>query len=249
VSKWVVILALIILSTLIISLLSLIGAFFLGMDQNRLQKVIFSLVSFATGALIGGALLHLLPESLKLGIYAFYSLIIGILVFFILEKFLYWRHCHREECDVHTFTYLNLIGDGLHNFTDGIVIAASFIVDIRLGLSTSIAIALHEIPQELGDFGILVYGGFTIKRALFFNLLSAITCIFGGLVTYIFSSYTSALKIPLLAFSAGGFLYIALVDLLPELRTRISLRDSITQSTFIILGIGLMWGLRLVFHH
>jgi zinc and cadmium transporter len=212
-------LALIILSTLIISLLSLIGAFSLDMNQNRLQKIIFSLVSFATGALIGGALLHLLPESLELGVSAFYSLIIGILAFFILEKFLYWRHCHRGECDVHTFTYLNLIGDGLHNFTDGIVIDASFMVDIGLGLSTSLAVALHEIPQELGDFGILVYGGFTVKKALFFNFLSAITCIFGGLVTYIFSSYTSALKILLLAFSAGCFLYIALVDLLPELRT------------------------------
>ena len=242
-------LILILLSTIIISLLSLIGALSLGVNKNRLQKIIFSLVSLATGALIGGALLHLLPESLELGFSAFYNLIIGILVFFVLEKFFYWRHCHRGECDVHTFTYMNLIGDGLHNFVDGIVIASSFMVDVKLGLTTTLAVALHEIPQELGDFGILIYGGFTVKRALFFNLLSAITCIFGGVSTYFVSSYASALKIPILAFSAGGFLYVALVDLLPELRKKGSLKESFSQFIFILLGISLMWGLRMAFHH
>ncbi len=237
----------IIIATSIISLFSLIGIVFLGKDEKRLQKIIFALVSFATGALIGSALLHLLPESLEIGNLAFGYFIVGIIVFFILEKFLYWRHCHKGVCDVHTFTYLNLIGDGVHNFSDGVVIAASFIVDLRLGLTTSIAVALHEIPQELGDFGVLVYGGFSVKKALFYNLLSALLCIVGGLATYFLNSYTNVLKIPLLAFAAGGFVYIALVDLLPELRTKAGLKESILQLVFILLGIGLMFGFRVIF--
>uniref|UniRef100_A0A7C6ED12 ZIP family metal transporter n=1 Tax=candidate division WOR-3 bacterium TaxID=2052148 RepID=A0A7C6ED12_UNCW3 len=240
-------LLLIIIATAAVSLISLVGVLFLGMKEKSLQKIIFALVSFATGALIGGALLHLLPESLSMGNRAFFHLIIGILFFFLTEKFLYWRHCHKGICDVHTFTYLNLIGDGVHNFIDGVIIAASFIVDLKLGLTTSIAVALHEIPQELGDFGILVYGGFSIKRALFFNLLSAITCLVGGIANYFLSSFTQLFKVPLLAFSAGGFLYIALVDLLPELRAKASLKESLAQLIFILLGIGLMFGLKVVF--
>lgn len=233
-------------ATVVVSLISLIGVITLGISKHRLQGFIFALVAFATGGLVGGALFHLLPESLTLGFAAFYYVALGILVFFILEKFLYWRHCHRGECDVHTFTYLNLIGDGLHNFTDGVVIAASFVTDVRLGVATSVAVALHEVPQELGDFGILVYGGFTVKKALLFNLLSAASCIVGGVATYFLHSYTSALKIPLLAFSAGGFLYIALVDLLPELRKKTGLRESLVQLVFILLGVGLLWGMRRV---
>lgn len=236
----------IVIATTVISLLSLIGIFFLRTKEKVLQRIIFALVSFATGALLGGALLHLLPESLTIGDNAFFYLIIGILVFFILEKFLYWRHCHKGICDVHTFTYLNLIGDGVHNFIDGIVIATSFLVDLRLGLTTSIAVALHEIPQELGDFGVLVYGGFSIKKALAYNLLSAMLCILGGLGTYFLSPYAHILKIPLLAFTAGGFLYIALVDLLPELRAKASLGASLAQLIFILLGIGLMLGLKVI---
>lgn len=238
---------LIIIATSVISIISLVGVVFLGKDEIKLQKIIFVLVSFATGALIGGALLHLLPESLAMGKMAFFFLIIGILSFFILEKFLYWRHCHKETCTVHTFTYLNLIGDGVHNFIDGVVIAASFVVDLRLGLTTSIAVALHEIPQELGDFGVLVYGGFSVKKALGYNLLSATTCILGGIVTYFLSSFTNALRFPLLAFAAGGFIYIALVDLIPELRTKTGLKESIMQFLFILLGIGLMLGFKQFF--
>ena len=237
----------IIIATVIISIISLVGIIFLGKDVTKLQKIIFVLVSFATGALIGGALLHLLPESLAMGKMAFFFLIIGILGFFVLEKFLYWRHCHKENCAVHAFTYLNLIGDGVHNFIDGVVIAASFVVDLRLGLTTSIAVALHEIPQELGDFGILVYGGFSVRKALAYNLLSATTCILGGIGTYFLNSFTSVLRFPLLAFAAGGFIYIALVDLLPELRSKTGLKESVWQLIFIILGIGLMLGFKLLF--
>jgi zinc and cadmium transporter len=238
---------LIITATSVISLISLIGIIFLGRDEKKLQKIIFILVSFATGALIGGGLLHLLPESLAMGKMAFFFFIIGIISFFIVEKFLYWRHCHKEICPIHTFTYLNLIGDGVHNFIDGVVIAASFVVDLRLGLTTSLAVALHEIPQELGDFGILVYGGFSVKKALTYNLLSAATCILGGIGTYFISSFTNILKFPLLAFAAGGFIYIALVDLLPELRAKSGLKESILQLLFILLGIGLMLGFKLIF--
>ncbi|MEO0092924.1 MAG: ZIP family metal transporter [candidate division WOR-3 bacterium] len=236
----------IIIATTVVSLFSLVGILFLRTKEKVLQRIIFALVSFATGALLGGALFHLLPESLTIGNQAFFHLTIGIIVFFCLEKFLYWRHCHKGICDIHTFTYLNLIGDGIHNFIDGVVIATSFIVDLRLGLTTSIAVALHEIPQELGDFGVLVYGGFSVKKALGYNLLSAILCILGGLSTYFLSPYTNILKIPLLAFAAGGFLYIALVDLLPELRAKASLKESLAQLIFILLGIGLMLGLKFI---
>lgn len=251
----------ILMSTIIVSALSLIGVFFLSTNERKLQKIIFSLVSFATGALLGSAFLHLLPEAVESesghGLesnIAFFIIIVGILTFFLLEKFLYWRHCHQFSgkesgiCQVHTFTYLNLIGDGLHNFVDGIVIAVSYMVNIPLGIIASLAVCFHEIPQELGDFGILVYGGLSIKKALLFNFLSALTCIFGGLLTYLFGGQIASIKMPLLVFAAGGFLYIALVDLLPELRKTTGFLESLSQLTLILLGLGLMSGLRILFH-
>lgn len=235
-------LLLIIISTLIISLLSLIGIFSIGMKEERVQKILFLLVSLATGSLIGGSLLHLLPEALEVDENSVNNLIFGILLFLVLEKFLFWRHCHKEKCDVHSFTYMNLIGDGLHNFIDGIIVAISFITDIRLGIVSSFAIALHEIPQELGDFGVLVYGGFSIRKALFFNLLSALTCTLGGVITYFLGPYLLTIKPLLLSITAGGFIYIALVDLLPELRKKAGMRESVVQLIFIIFGILIMWG-------
>ncbi len=238
----------ILIATITISLVSLIGVLFLKMKEEKLQQVIYILVSFATGALIGGALLHLLPEAIEISNYALIHTIIGIFTFFILEKILYWRHCHKGHCEVHIFTYLNLIGDGIHNVIDGLIIGSSFTVNPELGITTSLAILLHEIPQEMGDFGILIYGGFKKNQALLFNLLSGLSCVVGGIIAYIAASSIEAIKIFLLGFTAGGFLYIAMVDILPELRIQINLRQSLVQILLIVFGIGLMWGIKGLLH-
>ena len=166
---------------------------------------------------------------------------LGIVLFFALEKFLAWRHCHAGKCDVHTFTYLNLIGDGLHNFLDGMLIAGSFLVNVELGVITTVVVILHEIPQELGDFGVLIYGGFSRAQALLFNLLSALTAVAGGMIAYCFSLYVSNLQTPLLALAAGGFLYVALVDVLPELHEQRQPTESLTHFALLLLGVGVLW--------
>lgn len=137
----------ILLATFIVSLISLIGVFFIGMKQDTLTKVIKYLVSFAVGGLLGGAFFHLLPEAMETGNPSLFVYVLsGILIFFLIEKFLHWRHCHKGHCDAHTFTHLSLIGDGIHNFIDGMIIAASFVTDMRLGVVTTLAVAAHEIP-------------------------------------------------------------------------------------------------------
>lgn len=237
----------IIIATVFISLFSLIGIVSIFFSQKRREEILLALVNFATGALIGGAFFHLLPESFELSSYTPYYLVAGVFLFLVLEKFLYWRHCHKgEKCEIHNryFSYLNLIGDGFHNLIDGIVVAGAFLTDSRLGIVTALAVAIHEIPQELGDFGILLYGGFSIKKALYFNLLSGLTAVLGGIATYFLGSGVETVKPVFLSLAAGGFLYIALVDLLPEMRQRNSLRESATQILLLLLGLGLMWLLK-----
>ncbi|MDH5459819.1 MAG: ZIP family metal transporter, partial [Candidatus Bathyarchaeota archaeon] len=148
-------------SVTIVSLISFVGIIFIGLKEKFLRRILTVLVSFASGTLLGGAFLHLLPEAeTKVGAeITFYYVIIGIVSFFAMEKFLYWRHCHEEECPVHMFVYLNLIGDGVHNFIDGMIIAATFMLSFDLGVTTTLAVIFHEIPQEIGDFGVLIYGG------------------------------------------------------------------------------------------
>lgn len=213
------------------------------MNENLFRKLLLILVSFASGALLGGAFLHLIPEALSARSENMYIVIlVGILVFFLLEKFL-WRHCHDRECPVHTFVYLNLFGDGIHNFTDGLIIAASFIVSLPLGLATTFAVAAHEVPQEIGDFSILVYGGLTKTKALLYNLLSAFTAVLGALFMYFFSP---VLPDPsyFLVFAAGGFIYIAMADLIPELHREKNTWKSSVQFLFLSIGLLLMWLLK-----
>ncbi|MFA6054562.1 MAG: ZIP family metal transporter [Thermodesulfovibrionales bacterium] len=238
----------ILLATFIVSLISLIGIFFIGMKQDTLTKVIKYLVSFAVGGLLGGAFFHLLPESMETGNPSLFVYVLsGIMIFFLIEKFLHWRHCHKGHCDAHTFTYLNLIGDGIHNFIDGMIIAASFVTDIRLGVITTLAVAAHEIPQEIGDFGILVYGGFSKSKALFFNLLSALTAMAGAVIAYFSFSQIVWLKEVLIPFTAGGFLYIALVDLIPELHKDGGKDNIALQFITMSGGLLLMWLLKISF--
>ncbi|NCO67816.1 MAG: ZIP family metal transporter [Nitrospirae bacterium] len=238
----------ILLATFMVSLISLIGIFFIGMKQDTLTKVIKYLVSFAVGGLLGGAFFHLLPESMASGEPSLFIYVLsGIMIFFLIEKLLHWRHCHKGQCDAHTFTYLNLIGDGIHNFIDGMIIAASFVTDMRLGVITTLAVAAHEIPQEIGDFGILVYGGFSKSKALLFNLLSALTAMAGAVIAYFSFNQIVWLKGFLVPFTAGGFLYIALVDLIPELHKEAGKGNIALQFIAMIGGLLLMWLLKIYF--
>jgi len=225
--------------TLINGLIALAGAFTLILSKKSLDKIILILVSLAVGGLLGGALFHFIPEAIeKLPIYLVLLLIlIGIIVFYLTEKLLHWHHCHKYgKCERHPFTNLILYGDGLHNFIDGLVIAASFLISIPFGILTSLLIMAHELPQEIGDFGVLVYGGYTKSKALFYNFLSQLTSVLGGVLGYFFLSLKDY-AIYLLPFAAGGFLYISIMDLIPEIFKEKSIKKRLINILFIIIGI------------
>jgi zinc and cadmium transporter len=248
-------LAAILASVTIVSLISFVGAIFVGLRESLLRRIMMALVGFASGTLLGGAFFDLLPEAVDLmaaGVISppvtmFYFVILGIMVFFSIEKFLHWRHCHKEECEVHAFAYVSLIGDAVHNFIDGMIIAATFVAGFELGFVTTLAVIFHEIPQEIGDFGVLIYGGFTKVKALTYNFIIALTAILGALVTYyvVYLRSNYALLVP---FAAGGFIYIAATDLMPELHKKSHAVESVVQFLSILLGLGLMAYLTSLLH-
>jgi zinc and cadmium transporter len=219
-----------------------IGAFSLWLKKEQIDKIIIILVALSTGALLGGGILHLMPEAVELlgAETAFNYMLVGFILFFIIERFLHWNHCHEENCEIHTFSHMILIGDGLHNFIDGLIIAASFLVNIPFGIITSLIIIAHEIPQELGDFGVLVYGGFSKNKALFYNFISQLTCVIGGVVGF-FLAQTYNLVGLLLPFAAGGFIYIAASDLIPELHKEKNKKKMIGSFIFFIFGIAIIY--------
>ena len=232
-------------SVTVVSLVAFIGILFIGLKEVFLRRILMALVGFASGSLIGGAFIHLLPESLEgTGHAIFYYVIVGIVFFFIMEKFLYWRHCHEGKCPIHIFAYLNLIGDGIHNFIDGMIIAASFIISYDLGTATTLAVIFHEIPQEIGDFGVLIYGGIGKRKAIAYNFVSALTAIVGALITY-HLAYIQGIEQFLVPFAAGGFIYIAATDLMPELHKKYGAKESLIQLAAILTGIGLMSALKI----
>ena len=236
-------------ATIIVSLISLIGVFSLAIKDKLLNKIILLLVGFAAGALIGGAFLHLIPEAVEgAGILPVGILIItGFASFCIIERFLFWRHCHEGKCDVHTFTYMSIIGDSVHNLIDGMAIAGSFILGIPTGIAATAAIIAHEIPQEMGDFGILIYGGFSKFKALAFNFFSALTAVVGAVIgVYLFSAVSWVIPL-LLAFTAGGFIYVASSDLIPELHKEADMDKVIYSFIFFIAGIAFMYMFRMIF--
>lgn len=247
-----IILIQILIAVLIVSLVSVLGIL-IFFREKTLNRILFFLVSFAAGTLLGAAFLDLLPEALEGGFKESVPIFIltGILSFFILEKFLYWHHHHtgHEHEKVHGFTYLNMIGDAIHNFLDGVVIAISFMSNTALGIITTIAIIAHEIPQEIADFSILIYGGFSRTKALVYNFLTALTAVVGALVAYFFSSAIENSSIFLTSLAAGGFIYIASTDLIPEIHKEKDLKKSLLQLALLALGIFLIWLVGEISHH
>lgn len=232
------------LSVALVSSISLIGVFFLSVNEKILQKILIFLVSFAVGGLFGDAFVHILPESFeKLGtdnLAAPMLILAGIFAFFALEKFIRWRHCHvpTSEKHLHPLVTMNIVGDGAHNFIDGMLIGASYFVSIPLGIATTFAIVLHEIPQEIGNFGVFLHAGLSVKKALLYNFLSALTAFLGAIFALAVASRIEGFAIILLPITAGGFIYIAGSDLMPELHHETKTRSSLCQFIFVILGVG-----------
>lgn len=233
----------IVFATFSISALSLVGAFFLANSEELLNKLLMYLIGLSTGTLLGGAFLHLLPESIE-ALEASNALLITLISFvgfFMLEKILHWRHCHDAECSEHTFGYINLVGDAIHNFIDGLLIAGAFVVSPSLGLITTVALVFHEIPQELGDFAVLVYSGISRQKALLYNFFVALTSVLGGILGYFLTIYIDGVVSYLLPIAAGGFIYISTSDLLPELRSDTNRKRSVLTFLLFVCGLVLMF--------
>lgn len=236
-------LATILAAVLLVSAISFVGVLYLALREQLLKRLLLSFVSFAAGVLLGTAFLHLLPEVGPAGLgWA----LVGIIAFFLLERFI-WHHCHR--IGLHSFTYLNLVGDGLHNLADGAIIAASFLTSPPLGLAALIAVIAHEIPQEISDFAILIYGGFKRMKALLWNFVSALAAVAGALLVYFLSQAVADLTTGLLPFAAGGFIYIAATDLIPELHKETRPVGGLAQIGLLLAGVALMAGLTALHVH
>ncbi|MBW2991275.1 ZIP family metal transporter [Candidatus Woesearchaeota archaeon] len=241
----------IILATLVNGLVAFIGVLSLWLKKKLFQKLLMILVAFSAGALLSGAFFHLLPEALEelpaFNVFAY--VMIGFIIFFLIERFLHWHHCHThgEKCETHPVSYLILIGDGVHNFIDGIIIGVSFLVSIPFGIITTLLIIGHEIPQELGDFGILVYGGFSKTKALLYNFLAQLVAVIGGILAFFFSSRVEGIIPFILPFAAGGFIYIAASDLIPELHKEPQLKKSLISFGVFLIGIVFMFLLKFLF--
>ncbi len=229
------------LSVVIVSSLSLLGALFLILRRKIFEQLITYTLAFSSGVLLATAFLDVIPESL--GVIpqsTFYLTLVGIVCFFAVEKFMHWHH-HVEGDNTDedkVVAYLSLAGDSIHNFIDGVIIAASFIVSVPLGITTTLAVIAHEIPHELSDFTILIYGGFSNRKALFYNFLSALTAVLGTVVMFLVSrEIGNTVAKYMLPFAAGNFIYIALSDLIPELHKKRTLGTSLGQIAILILGI------------
>ncbi len=244
-------------SVFVVSLISLIGVFTISINKEVLKKSVFFLVSLAVGALFGDAIIHLIPESLELfenETHAAFYIIVGIFTFFILEKFFHWHHHHghneaHKECAINPVGRVVLFSDGLHNFLDGAIIAAGYMVSIEVGIATTLAVMLHEIPQEIGDFGVLIHAGYTRARALVVNFLSALVAIVGAVTALFLGELLEGVTPALIAIAAGSFLYIAGSDLVPELKKTVSIKKSFIQFIAIVIGISVMFLLTLFEQH
>lgn len=241
-----IILVWIIIFSILGSIGAILAAYLFTLIRKKNQELLISLlISFATGILLTAAIVGLIPEALhgvgqELETVLMLVVIGAIIVFFFLEKIIIWRNCSDEECEVHgteAAAPIILFGDAIHNFSDGIVIASAFLIDISIGLSVSIAIIAHEIPQETGDFGILLHSGYERRKAFLYNLLSSSTTIPAAILGYFLLKYLEFLVPYMLGISAASFLYIALSDLTPELHRKIGIKNTFRQITLILFGI------------
>ncbi len=256
---------------ILVSLASLVGIFLIGLNEKKLDNILFILIAFAAGTIFAAAILDLIPEAIhhmeeKLEegteleeISVFMNIIYGFITFFVLERFLYWFHGHAHEEDekyvchgnmregmkdteenkprIKRFAILNLVGDGFHNFLDGIIIMVAFLNNTSTGFAITIAVLIHELPQEIGDFGILLYGGFTKKKAILANLGTALISIFGGVFAYLMTEAVEGFNLFFLAFSGGGFLYLACSELVPEMLEEKNVKKSLIQVILFCLGV------------
>lgn len=237
------------------ALSALAAGVFLLLGDGRRAAILPHLVSFATGALLGAAFLGLIPHALdsagaagthKVGL----ALLAGILLFFLLEKFVLWRHCHDDPCEAHSPGHdardyasakLILVGDTFHNLLDGVLVAAAFMTNPHLGIVTALAVFAHEIPQEVGDLAILLHGGYSRRRAMTLNLVSSLTSVVGGVIAY-FALQSALGVLPYaLAFAAASFIYVAVADLIPGLHRRVDFRASVEQIVVIVAGVALVY--------
>lgn len=233
------------LSVIVVSLVSLAGVFSISLKEEMIKKYIGLFIGLAVGALLGDAFIHLIPEALDSVIHpTIVSLFIisGILFFLIMEKFLHWHHHgeDKEEHNAYKVGELLIVADSFHNLIDGIIIGASFLVSAPIGIATTIAVVLHEIPQEIGDFAILIHSGYTKKRALWLNFVSGLTAIVGVSIALIFGNIAETFTLWILPIAAGGFIYIAVADLIPELQKTKNLKSSLLQIASVIVGISAM---------
>ncbi len=237
-------------SVLLVSVVSFVGIFTLAIKEQRLNTILLYFVSFSVGSMLGDVFIHLLPEiteengfTIQISLY----ILAGILLMFLIEKAVHWKHHishHGKEHVPHPpVTFMTLFGDGVHNFIDGLIIGASYLVSIPTGIATTIAVVLHEIPQEVGNYGVLLHGGYTKRKALFFNFLSALTAVAGTVMALVVGTRTFEFTVFLSALAAGNFIYIAGSDLIPELNRHIAPRKSFFQFVTIILGAALMFSL------
>ncbi len=245
----------IIIFSLLGGVLSVLAAsVYLLLPDSPRQRLLPHLVSFAIGALLGAAFLALLPHAMSLGddLHSLgLTVLLGILAFFTLEKLVLWRHCHAHDCEAHGHSesskpdsapgVLILVGDGLHNLVDGVLIASAFLTDFHLGVVTSMAVAAHEIPQEVGDFAILLHSGFSRSRALLFNIISSLATIVGAVVAY-YSFEDAQFLLPyVLAIAASSFIYVAVADLIPGLHKRTHFSATVQQLSLILLGVAVIY--------
>jgi zinc and cadmium transporter len=249
-------------SVTLVSIISLVGVLTLSLKENLIRRSVFVLVALAVGALLGDSFIHLIPEAFDGALstpHVSLLIIAGILTFFIIEKYLHWHHRHGNEEEevheklheplkpsertkrVHPMGQVILISDGFHNFIDGVIIGASYLVSIEIGIATTIAIILHEIPQEIGDFGVLLHAGYTKARALFFNFLSALTSVLGVILALWVGGFANNIIEWIVPIAAGGFIYVAGSDLIPELHKTRGLKSSFVQFFAILLGVFAMF--------
>jgi len=238
------------LSALIVATVSIIGIITFSFSDKLVQKILIVLISFSAGSLIGGAFFHLLPESIEENsntLQVFGYALIGFCLFFLLERILRWHHCHKVDCDVHRHLgFINLFGDGVHNLIDGLIIYSSFAVSPALGIPVTLSIILHEAPQEIGDFGVLLYAGYKKSKALLYNFIAASMVIVGVVIGFMLLDQIEGINSFLIPFAAGNFIYIAASDLIPEIHQEKSLAKSMISFAIFVLALLFMLGLKLI---